>query len=470
MKRAKSAICVIMMMFVISACAGRTSNDSAVSMREQEEIPGEAEETTLTASPENGSNGMPEQEESREEVIVMDELLLSVGDKNLSVEWEDNESVDALKDLVGSEMKINMAMYGGFEQVGSIGTSLPRNDSQMTTSPGDIVLYSGNQIVIFYGSNSWAYTRLGKITGLNEKELEDTFGNGDVTIGLSVGGQTDSEAVRSFDFEDRSVMLNSGYEMPIMGLGTYSLDHDTCVNSVKALLQNGGRLIDTAYMYGNEEAVGEGVRQAMEEYDIPREEIFVITKIYPSQFDDPEAAIDMALEKLDIGYIDMMLLHHPGNGDVEAYKTMERYVEEGKIRSLGLSNWYVEELTDFLPQITITPALVQNEIHPYYQEQEVVPFIQEKGIVVQCWYPLGGRGHTSELLGDETIKSIAEAHGVSSAQVILRWDLQRGIVVIPGSGNPDHIKENLDLFGFELTEDEMEQITLLDRGEKHDWY
>ncbi|SDA79671.1 hypothetical protein SAMN02910368_02799 [Lachnospiraceae bacterium G11] len=168
MKRAKSAICVIMMMFVISACAGRTSNDSAVSMRE------------------NGSNGMPEQEESREEVIVVDELLLSVGDKNLSVEWEDNESVDALKDLAGSEMKINMAMYGGFEQVGSIGTSLPRNDSQMTTSPGDIVLYSGNQIVIFYGSNSWAYTRLGKITGLNEKELEDMFGNGDVTICLGL--------------------------------------------------------------------------------------------------------------------------------------------------------------------------------------------------------------------------------------------------------------------------------------------
>ena len=186
MKRVKSAICVIMMMFVISACAGRTSNDSAVLMREQEEIPGEAEETTLTASLENGSNGMPEQEESREEVIVMDELLLSVGDKNLSVEWEDNESVDALKDLAGSEMKINMAMYGGFEQVGSIGTSLPRNDSQMTTSPGDIVLYSGNQIVIFYGSNSWAYTRLGKITGLNEKELEDMFGNGDVTICLGL--------------------------------------------------------------------------------------------------------------------------------------------------------------------------------------------------------------------------------------------------------------------------------------------
>ena len=279
-----------------------------------------------------------------------------------------------------------------------------------------------------------------------------------------------SGPVNSFDFESKSVKLNSGYEMPIMGLGTYSLDHDTCVNSVKTLLQSGGRLIDTAYMYRNEEAVGEGVRQAMEEYGISREEIFVITKIYPSQFDDPEAAIDMALDKLNIGYIDMMLLHHPGNGDVEAYKAMERYVKEGKIHSLGLSNWYVEELTEFLPKVSITPALVQNEIHPYYQEKEVVPFIQEKGIVVQCWYPLGGRGHTSELLADETISSIAKAHGVSSAQVILRWDLQRGIVVIPGSGNPDHIKENLDLFGFELNEAEMEQISRLDRGEKHDWY
>ena len=202
----------------------------------------------------------------------------------------------------------------------------------------------------------------------------------------------------------------------------------------------------------------------------PREEIFVITKIYPNQFHDPEAAIDMALEKLNLDYVDMMLLHHPGTDDVKAYKAMEKYVEQGKIRSLGLSNWYIKELTSFLPQVTITPALVQNEIHPYYQEKDVVPFIQEKGIVVQCWYPLGGRGYTADLLGNETIKAIAEAHGVSSAQVILRWDLQRGIVVIPGSSNPDHIRENLDLFGFELTDGEMKQISQLDRNEKHDWY
>ena len=273
-----------------------------------------------------------------------------------------------------------------------------------------------------------------------------------------------------FDFDSKTVLLNSGYTMPIMGLGTYALDYDTCVNSVMALIANGGRLIDTAYMYGNEEAVGEGVRRAMAEYGVPREEIFVITKIYPNQFGNPEAAIDMALEKLNIGYIDMMLLHHPGSNDVKAYLAMEKYAAEGKIRSLGLSNWYIEELTDFLPQVNIKPALVQNEIHPYYQEQAVVPFIQEKGIVVQCWYPLGGRGYTKELLTDETITAIASAHGVSAAQVILRWDLQRGVVVIPGSSNPDHIRENLDLFGFELTLEEMDRIAALDRGEKHDWY
>ena len=277
-----------------------------------------------------------------------------------------------------------------------------------------------------------------------------------------------NEMTGVFDFENRKVRLNSGYDMPILGLGTYALDHDTCVNSVMALLESGGRLIDTAYMYGNEEAVGEGIRRGMEEYGIPREDIFVITKIYPNQFSYPEAAIDMALEKLDIGYIDMMLLHHPGTNDVKAYKAMEQYVEAGKIHSLGLSNWYVEELTEFLPQVSIKPALVQNEIHPYYQEQDVVPFIQDKGIVVQCWYPLGGRGYTADLLGNETIQSIAQAHGVSAAQVILRWDLQRGIVVIPGSSNPDHIAENYDVFDFELADSEMEKIRQLDRHERYE--
>lgn len=270
----------------------------------------------------------------------------------------------------------------------------------------------------------------------------------------------------SFDFETKTVLLNSGYEMPIYGIGTYSLTGDTCVESVTSALNSGVRLIDTAYMYHNEESVGEAVRNS----GIPREEIFVITKLYPSQFSDPEAAIEEALEKLDIGYIDMMLLHHPGEGDVEAYLAMEEAAADGRIRSLGLSNWYVEELEEFLPQVNITPALVQNEIHPYYQENDVIPYIHSLGIVVQGWYPLGGRGYTAQLLGDEVISEIAAAHGKSSAQVILRWNLQKGVVVIPGSSNPDHIQENTELFDFELTEEEMERIDALDRGEKHDWY
>ncbi len=271
---------------------------------------------------------------------------------------------------------------------------------------------------------------------------------------------------KNFNFETRTVTLNSGYEMPIYGLGTYSLHDEECKNSVTAALNSGVRLIDTAHAYGNEAEIGEAIRDS----GIPREEIFVITKLYPDQFSDPDAAIEEALAKLNIGYIDMMLLHHPGDGDVEAYHAMENAVAEGKIHSIGLSNWYVEELEEFLPQVTITPALVQNEIHPYYQENDVIPYIQEQGIVVQGWYPLGGRGHTEELLNDPVISEIAQAHGKSSAQIILRWNLQKGVVVIPGSSNPDHIQENTELFDFTLTDDEMAQINALDRNEKHDWY
>ena len=271
---------------------------------------------------------------------------------------------------------------------------------------------------------------------------------------------------REFNFETKTVTLNNGIEMPLNGIGTYSQTGDECYNSIRTALDSGVRLIDTAYMYSNEEDIGRAIRDS----SVPREEIFVITKIYPSQFNDPEGAIEMALEKLNIGYIDMMLLHHPGEGDVNAYKVMEKYLEEGKLRSIGLSNWYIEELESFLPQIDVMPALVQNEIHPYYQELEVIPYIQSKGIVMQGWYPFGGRGHTQELLNDETIVKIAENHNVTAAQVILRWNLQRGVVVIPGSSNPNHIKENTELYDFELTDEEMKQIESLNRDEKHDWY
>ena len=299
-----------------------------------------------------------------------------------------------------------------------------------------------------------------------QEDRESEAGGSGADEKAALSEQEDDTLKREFNFETKTVMLNSGYEMPINGIGTYSLQDETCVDAVSEALRRGVRMIDTAYMYHNEESVGQAVRES----GIPREEIFVITKLYPNQFSDASAAIEEALQKLDISYIDMMLLHHPGSGDVEAYYAMEKAVEEGKIRSIGLSNWYVEELESFLPQVNITPALVQNEIHPYYQENDVIPYIQELGIVVQGWYPLGGRGHTAELLGDEVISEIARAHGKSSAQVILRWNLQKGVVVIPGSSNPDHIQENTELYDFELTEEEMEQINSLDRNEKHDWY
>ncbi|ROT17717.1 aldo/keto reductase [Muribaculaceae bacterium Isolate-110 (HZI)] len=263
-----------------------------------------------------------------------------------------------------------------------------------------------------------------------------------------------------------TIRLSSGYDMPVVGLGTYSLTGDVCVNSVKSAISLGFRKIDTAHMYGNEVEVGRGVRES----GVPREEIFVATKIYPNQYGDPEAAVDECLRKLDLGYVDLMLLHHPGTDDVKAYKAMERYVKEGKIRSIGVSCYYIKEIDDFIRQVDIKPVLVQNEVHPYYQDTDVVPHIQNLGIAVEAWYPLGGRGHQKELLSDSVLTKIAMRHGKSVAQVILRWDLQRGVVVIPGSSNPDHMKENISIFDFELTEDEMTAIAALNRNEKHDWY
>lgn len=270
----------------------------------------------------------------------------------------------------------------------------------------------------------------------------------------------------NFNLETKSVKLNNGYAMPVIGLGTYSLVDGVCVKAVSSALQEGYRLIDTANAYHNEAEVGKAVRNS----GIPREQIFVTTKLYPNQYDYPEAAIEEALQKLNVEYIDLMLLHHPGRNDVKAYKAMEKYVAAGKIRSLGLSCYYIKELDDFLPQVSIKPAVVQNEIHPYYQDTEVINYIQSKGIVVEGWYPLGGRGFNKELLQDKMLKDLGHKYGKSLVQVILRWNLQRGVVVIPGSSNSAHMKENMEIFDFALTEEDMQTIAKLERKEKHDWY
>lgn len=266
------------------------------------------------------------------------------------------------------------------------------------------------------------------------------------------------------------ITLNNGQKMPVLGIGTYSLTGQSCINSVYTALHLGYRKIDSAYMYHNEAEIGKAVNKAVADGIVKREEVFVATKLYPNQFSDPEYHIEQALKRLDIGYIDLMLLHHPGDDDVKAYKAMEKYVKTGKIRALGLSNYYIKELPPFLKQVNIKPVLVQNEVHPYYQDRDVVSFIQKQDIAIEGWYPLGGRGFQKELLQDKTLVEIAKEHNKSVAQIILRWDLQNGVVVVPGSSNPAHIKENISVFDFELSKEEMQKIDALNRNEKHDWY
>ena len=250
--------------------------------------------------------------------------------------------------LKSGSLTVSAHDYGSFEKVGDLGTALPRNDEQITTSAGDIILYQGNQITVYYAENAWSLTRLGRID--DPSGLRDALGGGDVTITFALADTAAGENPGGFDLAAKRVTLNSGYEMPLNGLGTYSLHGQTCMDSVRAALACGVRLIDTAHMYGNEEEIGRAIRAGMEEFGITREELFVITKIYPGDdMANPEQAIQACLDRLDIGYVDMMLLHHPDRNDVKAYQAMEKFVEAGQIHSLGLSNWYVKELEEFLP-------------------------------------------------------------------------------------------------------------------------
>lgn len=278
--------------------------------------------------------------------------------------------------------------------------------------------------------------------------------------------EKETENMAVFDLENGIVRLNSGYDMPLAGLGAHSLSAGNCQDAFTTFIKNGGRLIDTASYFGAEESI----REAIENSGVPRDELFITANLYMNQYEDAEVAIDKLLSALGISYLDLVMLHHPGEHDVEAYLVLEQEVSDGRIRSIGLSNWYVEELEEFLPQVNITPALVQNEIHPYYQENNVIPYIHERGIVVCGWFPFGGLGHTGEVLGNEVITAIAEAHQVTPEQVIIRWNLQKGVIPISSTGSPEQVAANLDVFSFELEDTEIERINALDRNEKHELY
>ena len=252
--------------------------------------------------------------------------------------------------------------------------------------------------------------------------------------------------------------LNNGRDMPSVGIGTYLLTPDEAEASVSEALKVGYRLIDTANAYQNERAVGRAIKAS----GIPREEIFVETKLWPSVYTDPEA-VDKTLKRLDLDYIDLLLLHQPAGDYISGYKMMEKALKEGKVKSIGISNFYGERLNNLLNNAEIKPAVTQVETHPYYQQNAMKEKLSEYGTKIQAWFPLGGRGNDS-VLTEEIIKELANKYGKSPAQIILRWHNQKGVIVIPGSKNPEHIKDNLNIFDFEISEEDMKKIDELDKN------
>ena len=254
--------------------------------------------------------------------------------------------------------------------------------------------------------------------------------------------------------------LNNGIKMPMAGIGTFLLTPDEAEASVLSALQCGYRLIDTANAYVNEKAVGRAMRKS----GISRDEIFLETKLWPSFYEQPDA-VDKTLARLDTPYIDLLLIHQPAGNYVAGYRLMEKAYKEGKVRAIGLSNFTPEQVQEILDICEVKPAVLQTEVHPYSQEKELKAFLDKEGIVIQAWYPLG---HGDKALIQEPLfTEFGKKYGKSNAQIILRWHIQAGNIVIPGSKNPEHIKSNFDLFDFALTDDEMAQVTALNKNVRY---
>ncbi len=261
--------------------------------------------------------------------------------------------------------------------------------------------------------------------------------------------------------EQTYITLNDGNKIPQFGLGVFQIPGDektkeACLEAFKL----GYRHIDTAHAYQNERGVG----QAVKESGIPREEIWITTKLWPSEYGEGKTAkaIDKMLERLQTDYIDLLLLHQQFGDYLGAWKDMEKAVAEGKVKSIGLSNFESERLEEVLAAATINPSVLQVECHPYYQQNDLKKRIAPYHTVIESWYPLG---HGDAALIEEPVfTKLAEKYGKTNAQVILRWHIQEGIIVFPKSTNPVHIKENIDIFDFELTEEEMNEIRQLDKG------
>lgn len=256
------------------------------------------------------------------------------------------------------------------------------------------------------------------------------------------------------------VTLNNGIKMPMAGIGTFQLSPDEAEASVTSALQCGYRLIDTANAYVNEKAVGRAIKKS----GVDRKEIFLETKLWPSFYEQADA-VEKTPERLDTDYIDLLLIHQPAGNYVAGYKMMEKACKEGKVRAIGLSNFTAAQIQEILDICEVRPAILQTEVHPYSQEQELKKFLEKENMVIQAWYPLG---HGDKALMEEPVFSrLARKYGKSNAQIILRWHIQAGNVVIPGSKNPDHIRANFDLFDFSLDDAEMAEIAALNKNKRY---
>lgn len=255
--------------------------------------------------------------------------------------------------------------------------------------------------------------------------------------------------------------LNNGITMPSVGIGTFLLEPKDAQNSVREALKLGYRLIDTANAYMNERAVGRG----MKESGVDRKDIFLSTKLWPSEYENPNA-VEETLERLGTDYIDLLFIHQPTKNWREGYKQLIKAYKEGKIRAIGISNFEGEYIDSLLKEFDVVPQVIQVECHPFYPQTDLRKTTDKYDIKIMSWYPLGGKGMTAELLDSDIIKNMANKYHKSPAQIVLKWHNEMGFIVIPGSKNVDHIKDNINIFDFELTKDDMNEISKLDSGKR----
>ena len=256
------------------------------------------------------------------------------------------------------------------------------------------------------------------------------------------------------------ITLNNGVKCPAAGIGTFMLSPAEAENSVREALKMGYRLVDTANAYVNERAVGRGMRES----GVAREEIFLSTKLWPSEYEN-ENAVDETLERLGVDYVDLLYIHQPAGNWMAGYRQLEKAYKEKKKKSIGISNFEGEFIEELQTKWEIVPQFIQVEAHPYFTQQALRRNLDQYGIRLMSWYPLG-HGDKS-LINEPVFTKIGQKYGKTPAQVILRWHTQMGFAVIPGSKNVDHIKDNLDIMDFRLTEEEMAEVAKLDRGERY---